>query len=155
MKVEILFLGKTKDKFITDGIDEYTRRLEHYCPLSVKVLKSKLNKQASDDQTKSLEADLLLSNVEKGSYIVALDSRGKQLSSEGLSRLISKWEHQGRKVVSFLIGGPVGLSPKVIEQADMVLSFSQMTFTHDMIRMLLLEQLYRSYTIKRGEKYHK
>ena len=155
MKIELLFLGKTKDKFLAEGINEYKKRLNHYTTVSVKVVKSKMKPQANDELMKDGEGELLLDNVSKGSFIVALDSRGKQYDSEEISALIDKWEQQSVRVVSFLIGGPVGLSEKVIKKADLVLSLSRLTFTHDMVRMLLLEQLYRGYTIKRGENYHK
>ena len=155
MKVELIFLGKTKDKFITEGIAEYKKRLSHYTSVSIKVVKSKIKQQGSDELLKEQEGELLLNNVAKGSFVVVLDALGKQYSSEQLSSLIDKWEQQGVRLVTFLIGGPLGLSEKVIQRADMVLSLSRLTFTHDMVRMLLLEQLYRGYTIKRGEKYHK
>lgn len=155
MKIELIFLGKTKEKFITEGIAEYKKRLSHYTTVSIKVVKSKIKQQPNDELVKEREGELLLHNVVKGSFVVVLDARGKQYSSEELSGLIDKWEQRGIGVVTFLIGGPVGLSEKVIQKADMVLSLSRLTFTHDMVRMLLLEQLYRGYTIKRGEKYHK
>lgn len=155
MKIELIFLGKTKDKFITEAIDEYTKRLSHYTAVSIKIVKNKIKQQPNDELVKEREGELLLNNVAAGSFIVALDAHGKQYSSEELSGLIDKWEQQGIRLISFLIGGPVGLSETVIKKADMILSLSRLTFTHDMVRMLLLEQLYRGYTIKRGEKYHK
>ncbi len=155
MKIECIFLGKTKNTFLIEGINEYRKRLNHYCPVSIKTIKAKLKPQANDNLTKMLEGELLLKNVTKGSYLVALDSTGKQFSSEELSGLTDKWEQQSIGLISFLIGGPVGLSQEVIRQSDLLLSLSRMTFTHDMVRMLLLEQLYRAYTIRRGEKYHK
>lgn len=155
MKIELLFLGKTKDKFLSDGIDEYLSRLRHYTAVSVKVLKNKVQSPAHEEMVREREAELLLSNASKGSYIVALDSNGRQVSSEELSSQIDKWEQRSIGMITFLIGGPFGLAEKVVNEADMVLSLSRLTFTHDMVRMLLLEQLYRGYTIKRGEKYHK
>ena len=155
MKIELLFLDKTREKFLADGIDEYRKRLSHYTTVSVKVIKTGMKPRISDELIKEREGELLLSNVAKGSFIVALDSSGKQYSSEELSGLIDQWERRSVKVVTFLIGGPVGLAEKVVQKADMVLSLSRLTFTHDMARVLLLEQLYRGYTIKRGEKYHK
>ena len=91
----------------------------------------------------------------KGSVIVALDSRGQQFSSEQFSKKIVSLEDSGVRHVSYLIGGPDGISDDILKAAQLVLSFSKMTFTHDMVRMLLIEQIYRAYTIKHGEKYHK
>ena len=155
MKIELIFLDKTKDKFLAEGIDKYKKRLGHYTTISIKIIKSRAKLKANDELVKEKEADLLLNNATKGGLIVALDVSGRQYSSEELSGMLDKWEQRGVRTVTFLIGGPVGLSAKVIKKADMVLSLSRMTFTHDMVRMLLLEQLYRGYTIKRGEKYHK
>ncbi len=155
MKVELLFLGKTKDSYLAEGIDKYKKRLNYYTSVSVKIIKTKVRLSANDELLKAKEGQLLLNNTVKGSFIVALDSGGKQYTSTGISGLINRWEQRGVRVVSFLIGGPVGLSEEVIQKADMVLSLSYLTFTHDMVRMLLLEQLYRGYTIKNGEKYHK
>jgi 23S rRNA (pseudouridine1915-N3)-methyltransferase len=152
MKHELIFLGKTKDPFITEGIDKYTARLGHYTQVSVRTLKEKRGSKGQDIED---EGRHLLDAVPAGWFIVALDSRGKQYTSEGFAELISGWEQRGLKGVCYLIGGPLGLSSEVVERADACLSLSTMTFTHDMVRMLLLEQMYRAYTIKGGEKYHK
>ena len=155
MKIECLFLGKTKESFLSDGINEYAKRLKYYTTLSIRLIKSKLKGRLDDNRIKEREGELLLDNVAKNSYLVVLDPGGKQLSSEGLADQITAWERQERNTITFLIGGPLGLSKNVLQKADMVLSLSRLTFTHDMSRLLLLEQLYRAYTIKRGEKYHK
>ncbi len=155
MNLEILLLGKTKDDYLVRGIEEFSGRLSHYCKLSLRYLKVKKRSGRTAEAEMEEEGYLLLSQVAAGSLVVALDSSGRQLSSEGLSRLIESWEMRGEKGVTFLIGGPLGLSPAVVARADLLLSLSQMTFTHDMVRLFLLEQLYRAYTIKAGEKYHK
>jgi 23S rRNA (pseudouridine1915-N3)-methyltransferase len=93
--------------------------------------------------------------VPSGALVVALDSQGRQFTSEGFAKIIAGWELQGVRHACYLIGGPEGHSPKVLQAADLLLSLSQMTFTHDLTRMLLVEQLYRAYTINAGEKYHK
>ncbi len=152
MKHELVFLGKTKDSFLTTGIEDYASRLRHYTQLRTKVLKEKKNRGGADLDS---EGSQLLQTVPAGWLVVALDSRGRQYSSEDFATLIDSWEQRGTKGVSYLIGGPWGLSDAVVERADVCLSLSQMTFTHDMARLLLLEQLYRAYTIKAGEKYHK
>ncbi|MEE4242451.1 MAG: 23S rRNA (pseudouridine(1915)-N(3))-methyltransferase RlmH [Desulfopila sp.] len=154
MKYEILLLGKTKKTFLVDGIDEYVWRLKHYADVALKTIK--VNRiQGNDEVVKEKEADLLLGNLFPGTFIVALDMKGHQYTSRQFSSLISGWEFTGVRHVSFVIGGPLGLSEKVLRQAKLKFSLSKMTFTHDMARLLLLEQLYRAYTIKAGEKYHK
>ncbi len=154
MKYEILFLGKTKKSFLVDGIDEYAGRLKHYADVSLKIIKvPKI--QRSEALIKEKEAELLLGHLFPASFLVAMDSEGPQYTSEQLSSVVTSWETTGIKHVSFVIGGPLGLAHKVLQQANMKMSLSKMTFTHDMARLLLLEQLYRAYTIKAGEKYHK
>lgn len=151
MKHEVLFLGKTKDSFIQDGIQEYASRLQHYTSFSIKTIKEK-GKNTSSINSQGV---LLLKAVPIGSFSVVLDANGTQYSSETFAKKIQEWEMRGIKQISYLIGGPEGHSPEVIQQADALLSLSKMTFTHDMVRMLLVEQLYRAYTIKAGEGYHK
>lgn len=154
MKHEILFLGKIKDQFIADGVAEYASRLHHYTGFSIITLKEK-SKAKKSNSTIAAQGKLLLQSVPKGAFKVVLDSRGKQCSSEIFAGKIEQWELRGLKQVSYLIGGPDGHSDEVMRAADFVLSLSEMTFTHDMARLLLVEQLYRAYTIKAGEKYHK
>ena len=154
MKHEIVFLGKTKDRFIQQGIEEYTSRLKHYTNIEITILKDKSGGKTSFEAIES-QGQQMLNTVSRGSVIVALDSRGKQFTSESFSQKIVNWEINGVKQVTYLIGGPEGISEKILQAAQLVLSFSTMTFTHDMVRMLLVEQLYRAYTIKNGERYHK
>lgn len=151
MRHELVLLGKTKDPILATGIDTYCQRLHHYTRLTLKVLKEK--KSSEGDMLD--EGRQLLAAVPAGWLKVVLDSRGRQYTSEQFAELISGWEQRGLKGVSYLIGGPLGLAESVVAQADVCLSLSKMTFTHDMVRMLLLEQIYRAYTIKGGEKYHK
>ncbi len=154
MKYEILLLGKTKDSFLAEGIDEYTKRLQHYADINLKIIKVKKN-QGSDQVIIEREADLLISNLSPSTYAIALDSQGKQLSSKGLASKIEQFETSGVRYITFIIGGPLGLSRRVMERANMSVSLSKMTFTHDMVRMILIEQLYRAHTILSGSKYHK
>lgn len=155
MRINLPFLGKTKDSFIEQGIQEYSKRLKHYTPLTIPTIKIKLKKGMNDEQQRQEEGRLLLAATSPTDVLVTLDSTGKQLTSPKFADLLSKWEQNGRKQVSFLIGGPTGHSKDVLSSSDFTLSLSSMTFTHDMVRMFLLEQLYRAYTIKAGEKYHK
>lgn len=155
MKIDLLLLGKTKENYLEKGIQDFLGRLNHYVKASITVLKDKTKSQWNDEQVKQHEGALLLKNVPPGAYTIALDPRGKQYSSEEFAALLTTLEMRGTKSISLLIGGPLGLSREVTDGADMCLSLSKMTFTHDMTRMVLLEQLYRAYTIKKGEKYHK
>lgn len=154
MKHQLLFLGKIKDRFIEDGVAEYASRLQHYTSFTITILKEK-----GKGRRKSLSAEnqgqLLLQAVPANATIVVLDSKGKQFSSESFSQKIDQWELQGIRQVCYLIGGPDGHAAEVLAAADLLISLSKMTFTHDMARMLLVEQLYRAYTIKAGEQYHK
>jgi 23S rRNA (pseudouridine1915-N3)-methyltransferase len=154
MRYEILFLGKTKESFLTEGINEYFQRINHYARVSVKTVKTR-KQCGSDECIKDKEGELLIANMDPLTCVVALDPQGVQYSSVGFSALVGRWEQAGIKHVTFVIGGPLGLSSTVLKKADWKISLSQMTFTHDMVRLFLLEQLYRAYTIKAGEKYHK
>lgn len=154
MRHELLFLGKIKNGFIADGVQEYSSRLSHYTSLKITVLKEKGRAKSAVIDAEA-EGLLLLSAVPPGALIVALDARGRQFTSEVFAKTIAGWETQGVRHVCYLIGGPLGHSAKVLQSANLLLSLSQMTFTHDMARLLLIEQLYRAYTINGGEKYHK
>ncbi|MCP3888250.1 MAG: 23S rRNA (pseudouridine(1915)-N(3))-methyltransferase RlmH [Desulfobulbaceae bacterium] len=154
MKHEILFLGKTKDKFLRIGIEDFASRLKHYTNFDISVVKDSSGSR-SDSKTIEKQGQLLLKSVPAGAFKVVLDAGGKDFSSESFSEQVTKWEMQGIKQVSYLIGGPDGHGPAVLKEADLKLSISRMTFTHDMVRLLLVEQLYRAYTIKAGERYHK
>ena len=154
MKHQLLFLGKTRDSFIVKGVEEYAARLKHYTSFSISSLKEK-KKGKQYRYLKEDQGEQLLRAVAPGAFIVALDSGGIQLTSESFAKKIEDWELSGIKQVNYLIGGPEGLSSRVTEAADFLLSLSKMTFTHDMVRLFLIEQLYRAYTIKAGENYHK
>ena len=155
MRFELLFLGKTKESYLAAGITDYAKRLARYVPTEIKTIKEKkINKGEPDYLQIEKESETLMQNVQ-GSYLVCLDRKGKQFDSLGLAAQLDNWEMQGQKKISFVIGGPLGLSPAILKKADLVFSFSPMTFTHEIARLLLLEQLYRACTIKAGEKYHK
>ncbi len=155
MRLELLFLGKTKEKYLAAGIDDYAKRLSRYLKVEIKTLKEgKAKKGAPENLLIEKESEKLMQNSQ-GSYLVCLDRAGKQMDSLELAKQMERWEMQGIKKISFAIGGHLGLSSAILNKADLVLSFSPMTFTHEMSRLLLLEQLYRACTIKAGEKYHK
>lgn len=155
MRFEFLFPGKTRETYLAAGIADYTGRLSHYVPAAMKILKEKkARKGEPENLVVEQESAVLLQSVQ-GSYLVCLDRNGRQMDSLELAAMMGRWEMQGRKKITFVIGGPLGLSPALLARADLVLSLSPMTFTHEMTRLLLLEQLYRACTIRAGEKYHK
>ena len=155
MRLELLFLGKTKETYLAAGIDDYAKRLSHYLKFEIKTVKeSRARKGEPEKLLIEKESANLLQSVQ-GDYLVCLDRTGKQIDSITLAKQLERWEMYGPQKISFVIGGPLGLSATILKKADLVLSLSPMTFTHDMTRLLLLEQLYRACTIKAGEKYHK
>jgi len=153
-KITIICLGKTKQKFIEEGIQEYQKRITKYLKLEWKILPDvKLTGSKTIEIVKNLEAAILEKNIPKSSLIIVLDENGKEFSSEKFAEYLEEKFSIGKNII-FVIGGVYGLSKKIIKRADLVLSFSRFTFTHQMIRFLLAEQLYRSFTIIRGKKYH-
>lgn len=153
MHITILVPGKTKESYIQQGVDEFLKRLSRYT--KVNLVEIKMRGMAAKSGDKDIEADFLLERVPAGSYLVALDPHGQALSSEQLATTIEQLENQGTGTITFVIGGPLGLSAKILGQASLILSLSKMTFTHDMARLLLTEQLYRAYSINAGSGYHK
>lgn len=155
MKIELLFLGKTKEPYLQQGIDDYSARLAQYSQVELVEIKLKKQRGKSADEIRDYESRLLDKRIRPGSYRVALDGCGRNYSSEAFADFITDLENRAVKTLSFVIGGPLGLARAQRDQADSVLSLSAMTFTHDMVRLLLLEQLYRAYAIKAGSQYHK
>ncbi len=155
MKLEILLLGKTKEDYLQQGINDFVKRLAKFNPVELLEIKVKKQSTRNDEQIKAYESDLLDGKIGPASFRVVLDSRGKRFSSEQFAEFLSELELRSVPTASFIIGGPLGLAAAQLEKADLVLSLSEMTFTHDMTRLLLLEQLYRAYTIKAGTAYHK
>jgi len=155
MRHHLLFLGREKESFLAAGIGEYAARLRHYAEVEITLLKEKPKANENEAALTARQGEQLLAAIRPGAFVVALDGSGQALSSLELAALVSRWEAHGVKTVSYLLGGPLGLAANVLARADFRLSLSKMTFTHDMARLILLEQLYRAYTIKAGEKYHK
>lgn len=159
MKITILCVGKVKEKFYRDAIDEFSKRLSRYCKLEViEVNDEKTDEQASENEirlVKEKEGERLLKNIKEDAYVITLCIDGKQLDSEELSEKIEKLGIQGNSHIYFVIGGSLGLADAVINRADYKLSFSKMTFPHQLMRVILLEQIYRSYRIMNNEPYHK
>ncbi len=154
--MRIIGIGAYKFDLLQSGESEFLKRLKRYCRIDVQWVESqKISSRRSASEILRLESELLLSKIPEPSLLVALDRQGQILSSEAFSEKLNHWQNQSAKEVVFIIGGPLGLDRRVLEEADMILSFSKMTFTHEMIRLLLLEQLYRAFTILKSEPYHK
>lgn len=159
MKITILTVGKIKEKYLRDAIAEYSKRLSRYCKLDIiEVTDEKTPENASEtveDAIRSKEAERLLKNVRDGAFVITLEIGGKQLTSEKLADKIDTLGVQGVSHIIFIIGGSIGLGREVLARSDYALSFSKMTFPHQLMRVILLEQVYRSYRIINGEPYHK
>ena len=158
MKITIVTAGKLKERYLSQGIGEILKRLTPFAQMKiVEIHEEKMKENPSEaekQKTLSLEGERLLRQVPDGSYLIVLDVYGKELSSEELAARMDQLGLQGRSSITFLIGGAFGLSKEVRAAADELLSFSRMTFTHQMVRLLLVEQIYRAFKINRGEKYH-
>ena len=159
MKITILCVGKIKEKFYTDAILEYSKRLSRYCNLSViEVADEKTKEQASDvevELVKLKEGERMQKFIKDDVYVICLAIEGKQLDSIELAEKIDSLGVAGVSHIYFIIGGSLGLSAELLERADFKLSFSKMTFPHQLMRVILLEQIYRSYRIIHHEPYHK
>ena len=158
MRITIAAAGKIKEKYLKLGIEEFLKRLKPFAQLEIREIhEEKMPEnpsQAEKEQVLRKEGARLLRMVPEGSYLFVLDVYGKEMSSEELAERIAALSLEGRSSLTFLIGGAFGLSREVRDAADTLLSFSSMTFTHQMVRLLLLEQVYRAFKINRGEKYH-
>jgi 23S rRNA (pseudouridine1915-N3)-methyltransferase len=155
MKITLLLTGKTEEGWIKTGFAQYLKRLEHYCTLEViEIPALKQSGKISAAEQNKAEGELQLAKISASDRLVLMDEKGKEFSSQGLAAWIEKQQSAGHKRVVFLIGGPFGFSDKVYERANERISLSQMTFSHQMVRVILAEQLYRAYTITKGEKYH-
>lgn len=159
MKITILTVGKIKEKYLRDAIAEYTKRLSKYCKLEIiEVVDEKTPDNASETVEENIrmkEGERLLKYVRDDAYVITLEINGKQLSSEEMAEKIEKLGIQGTSHIMFVIGGSIGLGKEVLARSDYALSFSKMTFPHQLMRVILLEQVYRSYRIINGEPYHK
>lgn len=158
MKITIVTAGKIKEKYLADGIKEFLKRLTPYANMKIiEISEERMPDSPSEAEKTAVlvrEGERLLRQVPAGSRLIVLDVVGKSISSEELAAHIDKLGVQGTSHLTFLIGGAFGLSDEVRKAADERISFSRMTFTHQMIRLLLVEQIYRAFKISRGEKYH-
>ena len=159
MNIDIVCVGKVKERYLRDAIDEYRKRLSRFAKVDViEVADEKTPEHASDTlnaQIKEKEGERILKHLRDGAFVVALAIEGDQLTSEQLAARIAQWGLHGVSHLQFVIGGSLGLDPRVLRRANMPLSFSKMTFPHQLMRVILLEQIYRAYKINAGEPYHK
>ncbi|MFD0975246.1 23S rRNA (pseudouridine(1915)-N(3))-methyltransferase RlmH [Salinimicrobium gaetbulicola] len=155
MTIKLLTIGKTDDKQLQSLIDTYVKRLEHYNRFELEILPDlKKTKNLSVEQQKAMEGKLILDKVNTSDFLVLLDENGKQYSSEGFSEYIQKRLNSGMKQLIFVVGGPYGFSEEVYQRANGKVSLSKMTFSHQMVRLFFVEQIYRAFTILRNEPYH-
>mgnify|MGYP004566353827 CR=1 FL=1 len=159
MKITILTVGKIKEKYFTAAIAEYTKRLSRYCKLEViEVADEKTPDNASEheeDLIRVKEGDRLKKYIKNGAYIISLAIQGKHTTSEGFAEKIHNLGLKGESHIIFIIGGSIGIDQNILNNSDELLSFSKMTFPHQLMRVVLLEQIYRAYRIINGEPYHK
>lgn len=156
MNIKIIAVGKIKEQYLKDAIKEYEKRLMSFCSFSVvEVVAEQINDESLCEKYKEIEADRILQNIKQNSYIITLEIKGKSFSSESFAQKIKDISNEGINDVVFIIGGANGLHKKVSDIATLKISFSQMTFTHQMIRLLLIEQIYRAFKINANEPYHR
>jgi 23S rRNA (pseudouridine1915-N3)-methyltransferase len=153
MKIELILVGKTQTKYIEEGIKDYLKRLKHYVDFD-QVIVPNLKQSVTVEVGKQKEGENIMKKIKKEDYVVLLDERGQNFTSVEFSNFLQKRMNSGMKKLIFVIGGAYGFSPELYERANYQLAFSKMTFTHDMIRLFFIEQLYRGFTIIKNEKYH-
>jgi len=159
MRINVVCVGKIKEKYFTMAIDEYSKRLSRYCKLNIIELPDEKTpdnaSEAEELQIKKKEGERILSHIKDQEYVIALAIQGKMLDSVELANKIASLGTYGDSQITFVIGGSLGLADDVLKRANMKLSFSPMTFPHQLMRVVLLEQVYRAYRINCGEPYHK
>ena len=159
MKITIIAVGKLKEKYLKQGIQEYLKRLSAYAKVDIiELADEKAPENMSEAQmleVKQKEGERILGNIGQDTYVITLEINGKMLSSEQLAAKMDELATYGKSKVAFVIGGSLGLSEDVQKRSDLALSFSKMTFPHQLMRLVLLEQVYRGFRIIRGEPYHK
>ena len=159
MKITLITVGKIKEKYLRDAIAEYSKRLSRYCKLEiVEVADEKTPDQASEtveENIRAKEGERILKYIKDDMYVITLEIDGRMLSSEEFAGKIESLGVQGKSSIAFVIGGSIGLGKEVLRRSDYTLSFSKMTFPHQLMRVILLEQVYRGYRIINGEPYHK
>lgn len=159
MNITVISVGKIKEKFFVNGMNEYSKRLSRYCKLSFVVVNDEKApeslSQAEMNLVKEREGERILNKITDSTYVIALAIDGKELSSEELSSKVDNLALTGNSDITFIIGGSLGLSQEVLKRSNYKLSFSKMTFPHQLMKLILLEQIYRAFRISKGEPYHK
>ncbi len=159
MKITILAVGKMKEKFFADAVTEYRKRLSRYCKLEmIEVADERTPEHASgheEDLIRAREGERLRKYIKEGAYVISLAIQGRQASSEEFSEKIESLGVQGESHIIFIIGGSIGIDRGILQESRELLSFSKMTFPHQLMRVVLLEQIYRGFPIMKGEPYHK
>lgn len=159
LHINIICVGKLKEKYLQDALSEYSKRLSKYCFLNIVELNDeKLPSNLNDsliNQIKEKESNNIISHIEKSSYVISLDLKGKQYSSEDFSKKITDISLNSFSNITFIIGGTLGLSNKVLQLSNELICFSKMTFPHQLIRVFLLEQIFRAFKISNNETYHR
>ncbi|MFL2585879.1 MAG: 23S rRNA (pseudouridine(1915)-N(3))-methyltransferase RlmH [Parvicellaceae bacterium] len=155
MKIKLIVVGKTNASYLIDGEKEYEKRLKHYCKLQeILIPDVKKGGKLSEIDLKKKEGDLILSKLNNSDYFILLDDKGKSYSSSEFAALIQEKMLSSVKTLVFVVGGAFGFSDEVYQRANAKLSLSKMTFSHQMVRLIFKEQLYRAFSILKGEKYH-
>lgn len=156
IKLKLLVIGKVKQSYLQEGIQDYLRRLKHHAKIEIVELSQKRSStNLSDSQILQFESDLFNRQINPLEYLISLDRDGKSFDSEDFANSLQTCMNQNQKRITFVIGGELGLSKELLTKSDEIWSFSKLTFTHDMMRLIFLEQLYRAFTILAGQKYHK
>lgn len=156
MELHLVVVGKTAFPEIESGIKRYLDRLVHYAPTRMHVVRAeKIGKNVAEEKVRQIESERIQKLVNTGGRLVVWDRQGKQLSSTGFAEFLQRLRDDGTSTLWMVIGGPLGLSSSFLKQADTVLSLSEMTFPHDIARLLVVEQIYRGFTILEGTPYHK
>ena len=155
MKILLLTIGNTDNKYIKEGIDDYIKRLSFYIPFETRVIPDLKNRNAlSVDLQKEKEGQLIMNQVQTVDYLILLDERGTEFTSVEFSKWIEKRMIAGIRQIVFIIGGPYGFSKLIYQRSDFKISLSQLTFSHQMVRLIFVEQVYRAMTIIKNEPYH-
>ena len=159
MEINIISVGKIRENYIQSGIDDFCQRLQRFCEIDMIEIKPEKVRNnmtgAQIEEIKKKEGERILARVPEGDYVIALSVQGKPMTSDGLAKSLKNLRTKGQRKISFVVGGSLGLSEEVLEEADYTLSLSHMTFTHQMIRLILLEQIFRAFKIMNDEPYHK
>ncbi len=155
MKIKLLLIGKTDESYLKQGIEKYTKRIKHYLSFDfITIPDLKNTRNLSEEQQKQKEGELILNQLNPADFVVLLDEKGKEYSSVDFSIFIEKQMISGLKNLIFIVGGPYGFSKQLYERSNIKISLSQMTFSHQMVRLIFVEQLYRAMSIIKGEPYH-